>query len=139
MKGSSARPAYKNFRVSSSSSSSDKVERQWENRDEEHDDADYDEHSDVYVDVSAKEKGKCIATYEEIPTQIPATPIYDNMEINKGLEVTECKKNLLEMQTQAYFKDMTELEIIENNMAEVAAYAKELEEKQRMDMEKDEE
>ncbi|KAI3810475.1 hypothetical protein L1987_20090 [Smallanthus sonchifolius] len=42
--------------------------------------------SNVYVDVSAKDKGKGIATDEDIPTQIRTTPIDDNMEIDKGFK-----------------------------------------------------
>ncbi|KAI3810778.1 hypothetical protein L1987_20400 [Smallanthus sonchifolius] len=61
-----------------------------------------------------KDEGKAIAT-EEVPIQIPVK-VYK--KFNKELADENFRRNLLDMQTQAYFTDMDERAKVENNMAE---------------------
>ncbi|KAI3819715.1 hypothetical protein L1987_13563 [Smallanthus sonchifolius] len=77
---------------------------------------------DEYVVVLVKDKGKGTAIDDDIQSsQILATLIDDNLQINKDLDDEFTRRSLMEMQIEAYFEEMAERELIENDMAETAA------------------
>ncbi|KAI3776119.1 hypothetical protein L1987_45882 [Smallanthus sonchifolius] len=84
-----------------------------------------DEQANVFVNVTKKDKGKVIAIEEGITIEAQNIPNDNDMEVDKELEDELARRNLLEMQTKAYFADMADLLELQTeayfaNMAEQA-------------------
>ncbi|KAI3784818.1 hypothetical protein L1987_43923 [Smallanthus sonchifolius] len=118
-RSSSSRPSYKNFRVLSSSSSSDEARRKGENEDDVNEDVVGDDVDDNDFDVVDKGKGVMNEEENDQNVQILETPVdNENEETNNELEDEYTKRNLIEMQTATM---LAEKERYEKEMAKKAA------------------